>query len=66
MQEHVKNMRSTCVLEYKSISGYRVLHSHNVIIKSQVYHIRCQVIACQVSGDNKQVSGDNRQVSSDR
>ena len=27
------------------MSGYQVLHSHKVIIVSQVFHIRCQVIA---------------------
>jgi len=41
-----------------SISGYPVLYSHNVIIMSQVYHIRCQVISykCQVLSNS--MTGD--------
>jgi len=39
VQEYVKSIKSTCVLEYMIISGYQVLHSRNVIIKSQMLNM---------------------------
>jgi len=58
-QEHVRSIKSPGVLEYMGILGYQVLHSCNVIIMSQMYHIRCQMIACQVITDRCQMSSNS-------
>jgi len=62
-QEHVKNIRSTCVLRY--MSGYHVIIPVSDNYKSSVL---CKMPGDSTSGDIRQVSnnnmsGDNIQVS---